>query len=66
MGRAVAPAPAGNQVHYERRRPEETTLYQRAQADKLYHMSFQRLSLGPARAGASITGRGAQLFHEIV
>ena len=28
MGQAVAPAPAGNEVHYERRRPEETTLYQ--------------------------------------
>ena len=28
MGQAVQPAPAGNQVHYERRRPEETTLYQ--------------------------------------
>ena len=27
MGQAVAPAPAANQVHYERRRPEETTLY---------------------------------------
>jgi hypothetical protein len=28
MGQAVQPAPAANQVHYERRRPEETTLYQ--------------------------------------
>ena len=28
MGQAVAPAPAGSQVQYERRRPEETTLYQ--------------------------------------
>jgi len=28
MGQAVAPAPAANEVHYERRRPEETTLYQ--------------------------------------
>ena len=28
MGQAVQPAPAGNEVHYERRRPEETTLYQ--------------------------------------
>src|SRR4051794_17841254 len=28
MGQAVAPAPAANQVHYERQRPEETTLYQ--------------------------------------
>jgi hypothetical protein len=28
MGQAVAPAPAANQVHYERRQPEETTLYQ--------------------------------------
>jgi hypothetical protein len=27
MGQAVQCAPAGNQVHYERRRPEETTLY---------------------------------------
>ena len=27
-GQGIAPAPAGNQVHYERRRPEETTLYQ--------------------------------------
>ena len=28
MGQAVQPAPAGNEVHYERRQPEETTLYQ--------------------------------------
>jgi len=28
MGPAVRPAPAANQVHYERRGPEETTLYQ--------------------------------------
>ena len=28
MGQAVQSALAGNQVHYERRRPEETTLYQ--------------------------------------
>ena len=28
MGQAVQLAPAGNPVHYERRRPEETTLYQ--------------------------------------
>jgi hypothetical protein len=28
MGQAVQPAPAANEVHYERRRPEETTLYQ--------------------------------------
>src|SRR3954469_10369544 len=28
MGQAVASARAANQVHYERRRPEETTLYQ--------------------------------------
>ena len=28
MGQAVESAPAGNQVQYERRRPEETTLYQ--------------------------------------
>ena len=30
MGRALQPAPAGNPVafHYERRRPEATTLYQ--------------------------------------
>ena len=27
MGQAVPPAPATNHVHYERRRPEETTLY---------------------------------------
>src|SRR4051812_13529643 len=27
MGQAVARAPAASQVHYERRRPEETTLY---------------------------------------
>jgi hypothetical protein len=31
MGQAVQPAPAASQVHYERRRPEETTLYQVAQ-----------------------------------
>jgi hypothetical protein len=30
-GQAVRPAPAGNPVHYERRRPEETTLYQLVQ-----------------------------------
>src|SRR3954467_12275230 len=28
MGQAVAPAPAANEIHYERRRPEETPLYQ--------------------------------------
>ena len=28
MGQAVAPAPAASQFHYERRRPEDTTLYQ--------------------------------------
>jgi len=28
MDQAVQSAPAGNQVHYERRRPEETALYQ--------------------------------------
>ena len=28
MGQAVQLAPAGNPVDYERRRPEETTLYQ--------------------------------------
>src|SRR3954466_15458473 len=28
MGQAVASARAANQVHYERRQPEETTLYQ--------------------------------------
>src|SRR3954453_8342469 len=28
MGQAVQSEPAGNQVQYERRRPEETTLYQ--------------------------------------
>ena len=28
MGQTVAPAPSGGQFHYERRRPEETTLYQ--------------------------------------
>ncbi|MFN0040012.1 MAG: hypothetical protein ACKVP2_10920 [Burkholderiales bacterium] len=26
MGQALAPASAANEVHYERRRPEETTL----------------------------------------
>jgi hypothetical protein len=31
MGQAVQPTPAGNPVHYERRRPEETTLYQLVQ-----------------------------------
>jgi hypothetical protein len=28
MGQALAPAPAANEINYERRRPEETTLYQ--------------------------------------
>src|SRR3954466_9249830 len=28
MGQALAPAPAANEIHYERRRPEATTLYQ--------------------------------------
>ena len=31
MGQAAQLAPAGNPVHYERRRPEETTLYQLVQ-----------------------------------
>ncbi|MGH8503998.1 MAG: transposase zinc-binding domain-containing protein [Gammaproteobacteria bacterium] len=31
MEEAVQPAPAGRRVHYERRRPEETTLYQLVQ-----------------------------------
>ena len=28
MGEAVQPAPAARRVHYERRRPEDTVLYQ--------------------------------------
>ena len=31
MGQAAQLAPAGNPVHYERRRPEETTLYRLVQ-----------------------------------
>ncbi len=31
MGHALQPAPAEHHVHYERRRPEETTLYQLVQ-----------------------------------
>jgi len=31
MDQAVQPAPAGRRIHYERRRPEETTLYQLVQ-----------------------------------
>jgi hypothetical protein len=31
MDEAVQPAPAERRVHYERRRPEETTLYQLVQ-----------------------------------
>ena len=31
MGQVLAPAPAANEVHYERRCPEETTLYQLVQ-----------------------------------
>jgi len=31
MDKAFQPAPAGRRVHYERRRPEETTLYQLVQ-----------------------------------
>ena len=31
MGQAAQPAAAGNHVHYERRRPEETILYQLVQ-----------------------------------
>jgi hypothetical protein len=31
MDKAVQPAPAGRRIHYERRRPEETTLYQLVQ-----------------------------------
>ncbi len=31
MGHAVQPATAGHHVHYERRRPEETTLYRLVQ-----------------------------------
>ena len=31
MGQAVQRAPAGNPVHYQRRRPEATTLYQLVQ-----------------------------------
>jgi hypothetical protein len=38
MGQAVQRAPAGHPVHYERRRPEETTLYQlvKAHADTFF------------------------------
>ncbi len=32
MGQAVQQAQAGNPVHYERRRPEATTLYRLVQA----------------------------------
>ena len=31
MDKAVQPAPAGKGVHYERRRPEDTVLYQLVQ-----------------------------------
>ena len=31
MDKAVQPAPAGRRVHYERRRPEDTALYQLVQ-----------------------------------
>jgi hypothetical protein len=31
MGQAVQRAPAADTVHYERRRPEDTTLYQLVQ-----------------------------------
>ncbi len=31
MDGTVRPAPAGRRIHYERRRPEETTLYQLVQ-----------------------------------
>ena len=49
MGPAVAPAPAGNEVHYERRRPEETTLYQVVQE---YLETF--LAQVEAETGASL------------
>jgi hypothetical protein len=31
MGQVVQPAPAGRRVHYERRRPEDTAVYQLVQ-----------------------------------
>ena len=31
MDHAVQPAPAGRRIHYERRRPEDTVLYQLVQ-----------------------------------
>jgi hypothetical protein len=49
MGQAVAPAPAGNEVQYERRRPEETTLYQVVQE----HLESFLAQVG-AETGASL------------
>ena len=49
MGQAVQPAPAGSEFQYERRRPEDTTLYQVVQE----HLeSF--LALVEAQTGASL------------
>jgi len=49
MGQAVQPTPAGSEFHYERRRPEDTTLYQLVQE----HLeSF--LALVEAQTGASL------------
>ena len=49
MGPAVAPAPAGNEVQYKRRRPEETTLYQVVQE----HLESFLAQVG-AETGASL------------
>jgi hypothetical protein len=51
MGQAVQPAPAANQFHHERRRPEETTLYQLVQE---YLETF--LAHVEAETGASLPG----------
>ena len=51
MRQAVQPAPAANQFHYQRRRPEETTLYQVVQE----HLETF-LAQVEAETGASLPG----------
>ena len=46
MGQAAQLAPAGNPVHYERRRPEETTLYQLVQEHAETFFAFVEAETG--------------------
>ena len=47
MEKAVRPAPAGKRVHYERRRPKDTSLYQLEGAFEILIPKRRGLSIKP-------------------